>query len=238
MATYESNSSKYLNKFHRDHAYYDLLNIAIHHFKEAYCIKNFVRLRKIPFHDTKKLEKNYASSGDFAKEAIIDNVKITTCFENYLKGLLIYKGYIIHKIDRKIKNKKFAALSNDPRERPIRISQLKKIENYRKNPNTGNLKLFGLKESTIGFNGILNSNDYKKLHKLPTNIMKILNDIKERRNTIHFQPVNLFRSSDIDQYKPLIEFVNKKVIKKHNFFVKKYRDKKYYRNFAEKLIPI
>ena len=58
--------------------------------------------------------------------AVVDAFRITSCFENLFKARLILRGYLIHQIDKGVQ----PGLWKQQRERPIRVSTLKRAEGH------------------------------------------------------------------------------------------------------------
>lgn len=205
-------SNEKFNKRYREWVVSNLFKVSIKLFKDSYNIRNFEKLET-------KLKKLTIRTNlwNFVKEDFIDQIKIVTCFENYMKGILILKGYLVHDINRKMDNEKFNVLGNI-RKKPIKISNIKKIECCDLDgEEIKNYYLSGIEKKTIPMSTLLNKK-YQRVIKLPKKVYNIIFTLNEQRNHLHFQVKNgvNYNEQVVKDLRVLIEFVNGKIIKKHN----------------------
>ena len=147
----------YKNHKEREWHYMSLIGTGVRYFKRAYVISNINLLeeqwgRIITAMDN-RVQVLPAMNSQFHEENLIDSVKMMICFENYLKGLLLKKGYIIHRLNRKV-HKKFKRLSDNTTE-PLLISEYKNIERSYTNPHTKKKTMRALKNQTLPFGLLL-----------------------------------------------------------------------------------
>jgi len=207
----------YATQNSRRDAYLDLLGTSLRFINQAYCVKDFPTYKKCieNFNSTslKLIEK-------FAEEDLIDCVKIIMCFENFLKGLLIKKGYIVHEIDLKGFNGKFRQLGNI-NSSPVKISDYTKIEDYVEEPESNFNVLRGLKLKTLQINAILKNPAYQRIIDLPIDVTNAVKNYNERRNILHLKLLKgtYFHSNKLKDLETIIRFVNNKLIKSFNYYM-------------------
>ena len=216
---YDSLSIIYRNQKQREKCAINLLDFSIDMFKNAYIINNFQQLKSMLNNPINGVNKSYHNElMIFSKNNLIDSIRICICFENYMKIKLLLRGYLVHKIERRRYERLFSQLNNI-NDQPIRISELKKIENYYYDDTT-NLKILrGLTERTISFNTLLNEN-YTNIIPLPINIKEIVKRINNERNQLHFPiyDITIYNQQKVEDYIQLIKYVNNKIIKKLYLF--------------------
>lgn len=240
--TYSHISSLYKNKFCRDWSFKRLAGNSITYFKKAYLIQNLSKAEN-HFDNVFELLSNGAKripreDPIFFEESLMDSIKIIICFENYMKAVLIRKGYLVHEIKLKDYGRKFKPLGNINRT-PIKFTDYKKIERFYYDAGAECYVLRGLKSSTISFNTLLNNSDYQDIIKLPLNIVRLLNSFNQYRNSLHLKSgdSSVYSKSYFAEIKGLIRFVNKKMIAPYNDITLK-QDTKFGNRFTHKEITI
>jgi len=121
----------------------------------------------------------------FINNGLIDAIKISICFENYIKALLLCQGYLIHNIDKQTDEIYWKKQRNGP----VEIEEFKPQYyecNKVVNPKL-NKKIKGLKDTTELYSKILNKQKYKDIIKLDEEILEILNEFNFSRNSLHLQ---------------------------------------------------
>jgi len=182
-----------------------LIATAIATFRQCNIIKELKYLNE---NINKRLEDlDIKKIANIAFQEPIDNVRIVMCFENYMKAVLLSKGYIVHEVDRnletllpiskKIKNKE-----------PILLSEFLMYEKFYFEKNK-TCKIKGISKNTISFSVLL-SDKYQSIILLPSNLKIILSKINEERNHLHFQTnFNLKNNKQkINDINTIIDFVN------------------------------
>ncbi len=221
----------YQNQESQERTYFGLLSTSINYFQKAYVISNFLTLERL-------IRESRINMGDpnimdglrvFHEENLIDRVKIIMCFENYLKGVLIGKGYLVHLIDKSIAPKKFKELGSIY-VKPIRVSEYIRTEQAVYKNSLGNNTYRALKKNTIGISALLSESSYQNIHKTPTQIINIIKRFNFVRNTIHFRWIGASNFDDkyIADLNGLIRFVNENMITEHNRLVRIYHEERHW----------
>jgi hypothetical protein len=121
--------------------------------------------------------------GKFFFDNLLDAIKISICFENYMKAKLLLNAYVIHTIKE---CEEFKILKKAQKDRPIRLNEVIEIETWEKIDGQEIYYLPGLTKKTIQFNTMLNRDEYQKVIGLPPNIKNIISKLNDERNTLHF----------------------------------------------------
>lgn len=163
-----------------------LINTSIAIFNQCDIIKELSFLTESINKDFKEIDIN--KLGRIAFQETIDNVRIVMCFENYMKAVLLSKGYIVHEIDRKLIT--LHPISNKIKNKePILISEFLNYESFYSDGNKI-CKIKGIRKETLQFSVLLNEK-YQSIISLPPSLKIILKKRNEKRNHLHFQ--NSFR---------------------------------------------
>ncbi len=153
---------------------------------------------------------------------VIDAMKIITCFENSLKSELLFRGYVIHKIDPNINNRQYANFAHSQVNAPVIITEIKRAEGLlRKKKN--NYVFNSLLDRTIPFSYFLKKPSYQSAINLPPRIITALNRIYSKRNTLHWleYPTASYGKPIIDEFKELRTYINTRVAKRRDLLAKK-----------------
>ena len=157
---------------------------------------------------------------DQIETPLIDDVKISISFENYLKSELLLRGFVIHIIDRKALGEKFKTYANKQGKHPITISAIKKAEGvFRKRK----INFFhSLKKKTINYSTLLNKPNYKDRIKLPPELCRILNNIRARRNSLHYliNYSSVYNSKVLTDYQYLKSIIDNRLVNQYNRLLK------------------
>ena len=167
---------------------------------------------------------------DFAFDQLIDSVRIALCFENFMKGVLLLKGYVIHKLDNKI----FKDLSKEQYERPIHYSEIRALKNWEINPKikTDNesfkLQILGISKLTIGMKDLCTPG-YTSVMGIDKDIIDLVVRYSQYRNNLHYYLGETFTigPSTYSELIKIIDFVNKNVVVFHNDIVTKLKGDSY-----------
>src|SRR6266581_2230101 len=93
---YTSHSICYLDEVHTRWTAFKLLHIGYNYFARACRISNFEGIK----HTIREIEEkgmlNTQFDNTYADEILLDSIKISICFENYLKAQLLLQGFLIH----------------------------------------------------------------------------------------------------------------------------------------------
>jgi hypothetical protein len=141
----------------------------------------------------------------FLFDNLLDAIKISICFENYMKAKLLLNGFVIHKLS---KRPNYNQLRKQQENHPISLLEIKAIESWKKVEGQEYFYLPGLTKQTINFTTMLEKKDYWKYIAFPSDVAKIVSEINRQRNTLHFLTGErgFYGPSKIDQLKKLREF--------------------------------
>lgn len=154
-----------------------------------------------------------------AFEHLIDTIRISICFENFFKGLLLANGYVVHKLDKNT----FPSLSKEQFKRPILLDEVLKQKDWEINGSLNIKDIFlkkqirGILKNTIGLS-VLGKKKYLEAIKFSKDIYALLKSDFEYRNNLHYYTSETFSISidDYDSFVKIIEFVNCNVVRCQN----------------------
>lgn len=162
---------------------------------------------------------NFELASKFALEKLIDSVRITICFENFMKALLLLNGYVIHRLKRK----EFKSISDKQYQEPVLRSEVLKGRKWETNSDIKtdheNLKLQikGILKTTIGMKE-LKQPMYQSVFKIDKKIMEICEPYFEYRNNVHLHLSGdlSFNNSTLEDIQLLVKFINDHLVRMHN----------------------
>lgn len=142
----------------------------------------------------------------FALEATVDMFRIVTCFDNYMKAVLLAKNFIVHKIKNE---EKYKATLNEQKKRPIKIEEVLGDNNFREGM-TVPFVINPLSANTIDISTMLLKKAYTDEICLPEDIKKIIKEMVDYRNKHHFyiQEVFVMNKKVVSDLERLVEFMN------------------------------
>ena len=224
-ANHMSEGGCYRHRSARDMAIFSLLKHAHKMFAEASVIQKLDSLEalyKNPVPDIRDLHKIFIE----LDPAFLDAFRIATCFENMFKAQLLKCGYVVHEIH----SGTHKDLWNEQKVRPIRISEIRKIEgsNWKRR---GDFTIRSLQSRTLGLPRFLNCKSrYKHSLRLSSRTIGALDLINKERNTVHLL-VNDIKHLDhqlVDSYGLLRQLVNTRLITLHNRVTGQWAHLRYY----------
>lgn len=189
-----------------------LLNFGIEIFEEARQITDFDKLKYLSNISPQEGEKNgeeiLKTAKAFLKDALIDDIRFGIFFEFYMKGLLLLDDYLIHSIKS---GKPYNLMSKDQLTKPIPVLEFLKIKREHVEDSDRKIKVrhSHLKKNTLTFTNLLEP-AYQEIIKLPMDILPIAREIKDRRNTLHFDVGRKFEAGKerIQEIETLMNFVS------------------------------
>jgi hypothetical protein len=192
----------------------NLLEFAYFQFKSTYLYQNQGQLREI-CEINKGTSIGVQDIEGFVKNALIDDIKVSICFENLFKAFLLANYYVVHEIDRNI----LPELWKTQKERPLIFTDILKdvpwIENEKIDCQDSQLKnhIRGIKNKTLSYSLILNNSKYQEFHKIDREIIDLLKIINDRRNELHLQSVLQFQvaNSTYSNFCKLNKFLEKNI---------------------------
>ncbi len=178
--------------------------------KGAYLVQEFERLEDLVVRKEKDEIDEPAMNKEmmpFLLENLIDAVRISVFFENYMKAILISKGFLVHEI---VRGKLNPDLSEDQKKRPISLLEFSTAENFNISEDQTVLSHSKLLDKTITMTTMLYKAQYVNVINLPPDVLKTIVFINEQRNKLHFAPdwtLSLSRSF-LKELKGLFEFAD------------------------------
>lgn len=183
----------------------NLIATSISTFNQCNIIPNLVFLKsKI---NDKINEDEFKKIAKIAFQEPIDNVRIIMCFENYMKAILLSKGYIIHQLDKN--NVKIKSLINKNYDEPILLSELNQYESFYFNVDKNMHTINGIKKETLNVSRLFKEK-FQDIISLPKEILDCIININTERNSLHYQIGYKFENSikKISELEQLSFFVN------------------------------
>jgi hypothetical protein len=153
----------------------------------------------------------------FIFDGLIDSIRISICFENFIKAILLSNGYIVHIIDRN-KDKDF---HNSQKETPIKINDYLKKYPFQIDPATGKHFIPNVTKNTLSFS-IISGKGYQEIVKIPDSILDFVKQLYGKRNSIHFYNVETFSygATTIKDFENLKKYSTEKLSEINNRLVK------------------
>lgn len=149
-----------------------------------------------------------------------DAIKITICIENFLKGFLLGRDYLVHEIDNNI----LPELHKKQKQEPIEFSEFFKESKLIVDPKLSeeipNKKYYGLTNKTIGIKTLTNKG-YSKFFNLTDEFINNCKTYFEYRNWLHFYFMEelIVNVKDYEQFEDLIRFVNNNIVRIFNIVI-------------------
>lgn len=152
----------------------------------------------------------------FIFDGLIDSIRISICFENFIKAILLTNGYLVHVIDKN-KDLDFHKKQKDA---PIKINDYLKKYPFQIDPKTDKHIIPHITKNTLSF-GIISGTGYQDIVKIPDNIMTFVKQLYNKRNNIHFYNVETFTYgvSTINDLETLKKYSVEKLIDVNNKLV-------------------
>lgn len=202
---YESNTYRFI-------CCINLLEFGKTLFESAYVIDNLNKLKLLcetcgPSNPPKREQIE-----GFTYNGLIDSIKISICFENFGKSILLAKGYLVHNIDKEV----FPDLEKQQKKRPISIEEFpgEWIESNKIITTVTSLKKIkrGLAMNTINYSTMLNNKSYFQECMYDENFLNFLKGINQGRNQLHLaNSLNFVLKDDsYNLYNQLNKFVKTK----------------------------
>jgi hypothetical protein len=185
----------------------NLLSFGCRNFALAKHVNELARL-SIVIEGMQSSELRSIPSGlqEFIFENLLDAIKISICFENYMKAKLIVNGYVVHNISNEPLN---STLRNKQKEQPVSLKEIMEIHSWVKSERSEHYLLKCLTEHTIKFSTMLSKKGYRDVLCMPVDIVRIVREVGEKRNTLHYLTGEFGKYGDkpLADLRALIEFV-------------------------------
>ena len=187
----------------------NLLRFGVSQFIETYLYKNQKKLKclcdniSVSPPDTEKIK-------GFAFNRLIDCIKIHICFENFIKGVFLANGFIVHEIDKNI----FPELYKKQKKEPIMLNEILEISEWKEN------QIKGISKRTLGTN-ILTKKKYTDTIEVNKEIINTITPYLQYRNNLHYYSEIIFplSKSSYEDLQKTVAFVNNHIIRIHNMLI-------------------
>jgi hypothetical protein len=180
----------------------ELLTFAMESYAGAFIIKE-IKTYQNYFSLQPEDQRKFATN--VLLEYLWDAVKICTCFENYMKAALLVNNFVIHKIEG---NPNLKALRDEQKKRPITNDELLALDIGTTQEKEKVKWKWVIDKHTIQFTTMLKP-AYVKVHMLPADLIKFIEQCNEIRNTLHLLDGHAFSISkkSIQQLSDLTDYV-------------------------------
>ena len=210
-----NHQSIYLNQENALACAINMLDFGYQHFDNSYINQNLGKLEEISLQLEHGIEPKIDNCKFFIINNLIDNIRISICFENFFKAFLLSNLNVIHKLDKVI----FPLLSKQQYKRPVEINEILKSHEWTINKtisdSTGrnSYQIQGIQQNTINYSTILNKPCYFNTLNINEDIRTILIGINDSRNKLHLQISQsiLFTKESYENHVKLKEFLDKNI---------------------------
>lgn len=208
----------------RDYLCTHILTWSYRIFVQAKCIKDIDEYKKLVIlqEESGGIEAMFSSDNkrliaDFAFESLMDSIKISTCFENYFKVMLLSNGFIIHKLKNHPDYKK---LSKEQKNRPLHIHEVFSINEIIRPEQV----LETLSDKTIDYSTLLKPTYSINYLNVTDEVLAYLSELNYRRNSLHLYLTETFSvaRSIYNRLLELSKIVLCDIAVKQNLLVDKY----------------
>lgn len=191
---------------------FNLLTFGFRQFSTTTQVEKIAIMKKLSEEFNSQVAPNEEDIKELIFDKLIDSIKITICFENYMKAFLISNGYVVHKLDKQI----FSNLFDIQKKRPVLLSEVRAIRDWEIVEQRGH-QIPGISKHTLGISQLL-SKEYLEVMNLDENLISLCKPYFEYRNNLHFY---VFENSQIGKntysdFVKVIEFVNNKLVVAQN----------------------
>jgi hypothetical protein len=114
--------------------------------------------------------------------AVLDAVRIATCFENLYKARLLHKGFVVHRINEKVPG--CAHLAQAQCKRPIHVLEIKRAEGLGRRRDLA-YAFRSLSPRTVDRTTFA-KRAYKEALRLPDRLYECVEHVAAQRNAVHF----------------------------------------------------
>jgi len=160
----------------------------------------------------------------FTLDQLMNSIRLTICFENLMKSLLLLNGNMIYKLSKDV----FPDLSKLQYKRPITIFEILEIKKWEQNPKLKlspkefNLQINGILKFTIGMKELLSKN-YLSIYKISPDVLKLCKPFFSYRNNLHLYMQEEFSigKETYNQTTKIIDFINDHLVRIHNGIIDK-----------------
>ena|GEM_PF-3196390 len=204
-----------------------IYGIAFRFFSQISRVTDFKILAEfVELMQTKTLTADEAFAPEISRiseETLMDQVKLGICFENYMKGILLEKKYLVHHIKPVTTSSRFNELKNLQEKQithktPIEVKEYRLFDDFEYDEISKLNTLKNLSEKTLNYSLLLENPNYQNLIQINPELIVILKRNRDRRNTLHFLRglMTFYGKDTVDEWKLLIHYVNDLIVAAHN----------------------
>lgn len=175
-----NNLSFYTDRSETQKTAFELIAFGITNIKRAKVIRYINQIEKYI------LEGSYLDHeilSDLIFEHLVDNIRIILFFENYMKAVLIKKGFCVHNLKKE--KDEYRILAESQYNKPISIHEIRAATDLKNISDLNGHFLKGLKSTTVNFSTLLSKN-YCSFNNLDEDLILSLKNISKDRNKLHF----------------------------------------------------
>lgn len=176
----------YRNKWVREYFALNMIGFSYAYFLKTTRILEYEKLHEFyesdKLNDGKYVQDFLMSNPTLMLDSLIDDIKISIAFENFMKAKLLLNGFVVHNV-KKNNNEEQWKLQ---KKRPIEPSVLTISEDF---------DCPELANRTLDYGFLLGNSEYRKYYNLDEDTIKYLNEINERRNNLHLSMNITFKVS-------------------------------------------
>ncbi len=130
----------------------------------------------------------------FSFEYLVDCVRILIFFENYMKGQLVARGFVVQLINRQFPN--FSDVAKDQKIRPVHIDEIQNLHPFEVNQAQNFITHPAMLSNTLGFSILIGTSEYLKYYNFSPRIIETIKELNAYRNQLHFHNEIQFQVSD------------------------------------------
>jgi len=179
-----------------------MLQFSIKIYEQSYKLKNWKEFERIANNVWANINPEKEAMLPFMEEHLIDQIKITLAFENFIKAMLLASGNIIHVINKDI----YPDIFKRQKTEPIKIEEIRTEQNYE--IKDGMIHFKGLTTKTLSNNIIFEVPKYTEVLRMPDVLLQTIREINKERNQIHLVlKAEIQYSREFNRYDKLNKFV-------------------------------
>ncbi len=198
----------------------NLIHFAFAQFNRATCIRKLNQLEELIVENgettTVMNEEKIQLLKHFIFDGLVDAIRISICYENFTKALLLTNGCIVHSV----KLQHSITIHNQQRKEPIFLKNYLPDYPFYEGDDREH-RIPGITNKTITLSTILNNSKYLDLLKIPSDIVNSVKALYSKRNEVHFYVEEHFKYGvdQIEELKKLKEYTNSILVQNNNRLV-------------------
>jgi hypothetical protein len=174
----------YTDKWVREYFALNMIGFSYSYFLKTTRILEYSKLNDLyssgRLNDRKFIEQFLLDNRTLILDSLIDDIKISIAFENYLKAKLLLNGFFVHNVNKDRNETQY----KNQKKRPIESNTLNITEEF---------ECPELLNRTLDYGFLLDKPKYTPYYNLDSEIINYLKEINNRRNNLHFSTNITFR---------------------------------------------